>query len=68
MDISYFATPYHRSLKPNCTWRDDGDVVAMTPAVPDTPLGLPAVGGANTIRFGVLKFARFKILKISARN
>ena len=34
----------------------------IAPAVPDTPEGV------NTIRFGVLKLARFKRLNISARN
>ena len=34
----------------------------MAPAVPETPEGV------NTMRFGVLKFARFSRLKISARN
>jgi ABC-type antimicrobial peptide transport system permease subunit len=38
------------------------------PAVPETPVGFVGVGGVKTIRLGVLKFARFKILKISARN
>jgi hypothetical protein len=36
--------------------------------VPDSPVGFEAVGGVNTIGLGVLKFARFSRLKISARN
>jgi hypothetical protein len=34
----------------------------MTPAMPESPAGV------NTIRFGVLKFARFNRLKILARK
>jgi hypothetical protein len=37
-------------------------------AVSDATVGLLAVAGVNTMRFGVLKFARFSRLKISARN
>jgi hypothetical protein len=37
-------------------------VLEIAPAVPDTPVGV------NTMRFGVLKFARFSRLKISALN
>ena len=37
-------------------------MLVMAPAVPDKP------DGVNTIRFGVLKLARFSRLKISARN
>jgi hypothetical protein len=43
-------------------------MLVIAPAVPDSPVGFEAVGGVNTIRFGVLKFARFSRLKISARN
>jgi len=38
----------------------------MAPAVPDVLV--PAAEDVNVIRFGVLKFARFSKLKISARN
>jgi len=37
-------------------------VLLIAPAVPDTPEGV------KVIRLGVLKFARFSRLKISARN
>src|SRR6267154_337261 len=59
---------YQRSLRPNWIWREVVEVLVMAPAVPDWPVGLAAVGGVKTIRFGVLKFARFRRLKISARN
>jgi hypothetical protein len=59
---------YQSSFTANCTCRAVVDVLVIAPAVPDTPLGWAAVGGVKTIRFGVLKFARFKRLKISARN
>src|SRR5215831_72678 len=59
---------HQRSFKPNWTWRAVVDVLVIAPAVPETPLGFVAVGGVNTIRFGVLKLARLRILKISARN
>ncbi len=45
-------------------------MLVITPPVGDTS-GMVGFGGASnaaTIRFGVLKFARFKRLKISARN
>jgi hypothetical protein len=38
------------------------EVLLMAPAVPETP------DGVKTIRLGVLELARFKRLKISARN
>ena len=53
---------YQISFKPNCTCREVVEVLAIAPAVPEIPEGV------NTIRFGVLKFARFRRLKISARN
>src|SRR5438105_2610864 len=59
---------YQSSLSANCTWRELVDVLVIAPAVPDRPFGLVAVGGVKTIRFGVLKFAWFSKLKISARN
>jgi len=62
------ATGYHSSFSPNWTWRELVEVLLMTPAVPDKPDGLVAVGGVNTMRFGVLKFAWFSKLNISARN
>ncbi len=42
------------------------DVLVMAPAVPE--VFVPDVADVNVIRFGVLKFARFNMLKISARN
>ena len=53
---------YQISFSPNCTCREVVEVLVIAPAVPDTPAGV------NTIRFGVLKLARFRRLKISARN
>ena len=53
---------YQISFNPNCTCRDVVEVLVIAPAVPETPEGV------NTIRFGVLKLARFRRLKISARN
>jgi hypothetical protein len=44
------------------------DVLVMTPAVPESPVGFVAVGGVKTTRFGVLKLARLSKLKNSARN
>ena len=38
----------------------------MAPAVPDVLV--PVVDDVNVIKFGVLKFARFSRLNISARN
>ena len=38
----------------------------IAPAVPD--VFVPVAEEVNVIRFGVLKFARFNRLKISARN
>ena len=60
-----FASLYQSSLSANCTWRAVVDVLVIAPAVPETPLGLLAVGGVKTIRLGVLKLARFRRLKIS---
>jgi hypothetical protein len=37
------------------------DVLVIAAAVPETPEGFAAVGGVNTIRMGVLKFARFSL-------
>ena len=59
---------YQRNFRANCTWRAVVDVLVIAPAVPESPVRFVAVGGVNTIRLGVLKLARFKILKISARN
>src|SRR5258708_31032470 len=56
------------SSSATCPCRDVVEVLVIAPPVPDNPLGLVAVGGVNTIRLGVLKFARFSRLKISARN
>ena len=43
---------YQSSFKPNCTCRDVVEVLVIAPAVPDNPVGLAAVGGVKTIRFG----------------
>jgi hypothetical protein len=66
-DVATFAcrrkrTLYQMSFNPNCTCRDVVEVLLIAPAVPETPEGV------NTIRLGVLKLARFRRLKISARN
>ena len=53
---------HQRSFNPNCTCRADVAVAVITPAVGETPVGV------NTIAFGALKFARFRMLKSSARN
>jgi hypothetical protein len=53
---------YQISFNPNWTCRDAVEVLVIAPAVPKTPEGV------NAIRFGVLKLARFRRLKISARN
>jgi hypothetical protein len=53
---------YQSNFSANCTCLAVVDVLVIAPAVPDTPEGV------NTIRFGVLKFARFSRLKISALN
>src|SRR5271169_6269703 len=53
---------YQSSFKANCTCLDVVEVLVIAPAVPETPVGV------KTIRFGVLKFARFSRLKSSARN
>src|SRR5580698_10065440 len=59
---------YQRSLRPNWTWRLLVVVEVMAPAVPETPVGFLAVGGVKVIRLGVLKLARSRRLKSSARN
>src|SRR5579859_4238790 len=53
---------YQSSFNPNCTCRDVVVVLVITPAVLETP------DGVNATSFGILKFARFSRLKISARN
>src|SRR6185437_15211559 len=53
---------YQRSLRANCTWREVVEVLVMAPAVPETPVGV------KTMRLGVLKLARLRRLKSSARN
>src|SRR5690348_12740986 len=65
---SRFRAFYQSSFNPNWTWRDVVDVLVIEPAVPERPVRFAAVGGVKTMRFGVLKLARFKRLKISARN
>lgn len=68
-EIFSMGNPSHQSsFSPNCTCRDVVDVLVMAPAVPESPVGFAAVGGVKTMRFGVLKLARFSRLKISARN
>lgn len=42
---------YQSNFKPNCTCRDEVEVLVITPAVGETPAGV------NTTAFGVLKFA-----------
>jgi len=59
---------HQSSFSANCTCRAVVHVLVIAPAVPDNPVVLVAVGGVNTMRFGVLKSARFSRLKISARN
>src|SRR5215475_4492033 len=53
---------YQSSFRPNCTCREVVAVLVMTPAVGEIPDGVKATS------FGILKFARFNKLKISARN
>lgn len=53
---------YQSSFSANCTCREVVEVPVMAPAVPETPVGV------KVINAGVLKFARFARLKISARN
>jgi hypothetical protein len=53
---------YQSTFTPNWTCRAVVAVLLIAPAVPETPVGV------NTMRFGVLKFARFSRLKISALN
>src|SRR5580658_2469943 len=55
---------YQISFRPNWIWRDAVDVDVMTPAVGE----IPEVAEENTTAFGIPKFARFKMLKSSARN
>src|SRR5258708_24497853 len=59
---------YQSNLRPNWIWRELVEVLVMAPAVPERPVGLAAVGGVKTMRLGGLKLARFRRLKISARN
>src|SRR5580704_10578491 len=66
--LAFLSERYQSNFSPNCSWRAMVDVLVIAPAVPERPVRFVAVGGVNTIRFGVLKLARFKILKISARN
>src|SRR5215831_14235505 len=53
---------YQISFKPNCNWRAVVEVLVIAPAVPETPVGV------KVIRLGVLKLARLRMLKNSARN
>src|SRR4029077_8832094 len=59
---------YQSNLRPNWIWREVVEVLVMAPAVPERPVRFVAVGGVKTMRLGVLKLARFRRLKISARN
>ena len=54
----------NNSFNPNWTCRDVPDVAVITPAVGDGP----ELAVENTTVFGVLKLARFRRLKNSARN
>lgn len=59
---------HHRSFSPNWTCLDVVDVLVITPAT-GFACGIADPGGSTAkIRFGVLKFARFKRLNTSARN
>jgi hypothetical protein len=53
---------HQSNFRPNCTWRAVVAVLVMIPAVGETPEGV------KTTSFGWLKFARLRMLKISARN
>ena len=60
------ASRYQINFNPNCTWREVVEVLVIAPAVPE--VFVPEVEEVKVIRLGVLKFARFSRLKISARN
>ena len=53
---------YQSSFNANWTCLDVVEVLVIAPAVPETPVGV------KTIKLGVLKLARFRRLKSSARN
>ena len=53
---------YQRSLRPSCIWRAVVAVLVMRPAVGERPEGV------KTTALGLLKLARFRMLKNSARN
>jgi hypothetical protein len=53
---------YQSSFNPNWICRDAVDVLVITPAVGETPVGV------KVMAFGVLKLARFRRLNNSARN
>jgi len=59
---SLMSQLHQSNFKPNCTWRAVVAVLVMIPAVGETPEGV------KTTSFGWLKFARLRMLKISARN
>jgi hypothetical protein len=40
-------------------------VLVLAPALPDSPVVFEAVGGVNTIRFGVLKFGFSRLIAVS---
>jgi hypothetical protein len=52
------------SFNPNWTWREVVEVEVITPAVGE----IPEVAEEKTTALGVPKFARFRMLKNSARN
>lgn len=56
------ANLYQSSLSPNCICLAVVDVLVISPAVGETPLGV------NTTAFGVLKFGWLRKLNNSARN
>ena len=57
---------YQINFKPNWICREVVEVLVIAPAVPEVLV--PVVEDVKVIKFGVLKFARFSRLKISARN
>src|SRR6516225_1712976 len=57
-----FILHHHSSFRPNWIWRAVVEVLVIAPAVPETPVGV------KVIRLGVLKLARLRMLKNSARN
>ena len=58
----YSAPDEAKDVVSQATLGEVVEVLVIAPAVPDTPVGV------KVIRLGVLKFARFSRLKISARH